>query len=250
MAPTIKESVNGSELLLLVSRLIGRLVLNVNRTLQTNFIGLLPLFCSGEQSLATTDSQIVFNILNACVQLVSSNGNYLLCSLVIRFDFNLNLFFFPTIQLLATGQPLFEPSLTYTDSRLYCKPNLGLLVSIINRCTTRSNELAADSIPIIESALYLLWTHFNMYFSMSTTTADISLELMQEINVLRSQAESTFNEVFFAKIQSVSGSNNIFIDALSRRIKRIVYLKQTHSSSLTSIANDITCQKSQNFFRS
>ncbi|KAH7645888.1 nuclear pore complex protein Nup205 isoform X1 [Dermatophagoides farinae] len=222
LAPTIKESVNGSELLLLVSRLIGRLVLNVNRTLQTNFIGLLPLFCSGEQSLASTDGQIVFIILNACVQLVSSN---------------------------ATDQPLFEPSLSYTDSRLYCKHNLGLLVSIIHRCTTRSNDLA-ESIAIIESALYLLWTHFNMYFSMSTTTADLSLELMQDIDLLRSQAESTFNEVFFAKIQSVSGANNnVFIDALSRRIKRIVYLKHTHSFSLTSIANDSTCPKSQIFLR-
>lgn len=89
-----------------------------------------------------------------------------------------------------------------------------------------------------------------MYFSMSTTTADLSLELMQDIDLLRSQAESTFNEVFFAKIQSVSGANNnVFIDALSRRIKRIVYLKHTHSFSLTSIANDSTCPKSQIFLR-
>lgn len=88
LAPTIKESVNGSELLLLVSRLIGRLVLNVNRTLQTNFIGLLPLFCSGEQSLASTDGQIVFIILNACVQLVSSNGNYSMLTYQFEFLFN------------------------------------------------------------------------------------------------------------------------------------------------------------------
>lgn len=109
------------------------------------------------------------------------------------------------------------------DSHLYSKHNLGLLIAIINQCTIRSNEIK-NSIAIIENALYLLWTHFNIYFSMS----DHKFELMEQLENLKSQAETILNDAFFAKIQSLC-QKNIFVDALCRRIKRIVYLKQTNN---------------------
>lgn len=57
--------------MLLVCRLVGRLILNVNQNLQSNFIGLLSLYC--EDSSLQTDSEIIFIILNACVQLITLN---------------------------------------------------------------------------------------------------------------------------------------------------------------------------------
>lgn len=55
-----------------MSRLVGRLILNVNSNLQSNFVGLLSLY-TDEHSLST-DSEVVFTILYACVQLISFNG--------------------------------------------------------------------------------------------------------------------------------------------------------------------------------
>jgi len=85
IAPTIKESENGKELLLLVSRLVGRLILNVNHNLQSNFIGLLSLY-SDENSLSFS-SEIVFTILYACVQLITFNGLYFFCLIYFNFIF-------------------------------------------------------------------------------------------------------------------------------------------------------------------
>ncbi|KAI2804817.1 hypothetical protein BLOT_003805 [Blomia tropicalis] len=191
IAPTIKESENGKELLLLVSRLVGRLILNVNHNLQNSFIGMLSLYVD-ENSL-TSASEIVFTILHSCVQLISFNAS----------------------------NPIFEPSLINTDSRIHSKHSLGLLVSIINTCTLRSNEIP-KCVYIVENSLYLIWTHFNIFFTMMNPLP----EQIEELETLKSQAENTFNDAFFSKIQTIS-QKNTFIDALSRRIKRIIYLKKS-----------------------
>lgn len=112
-----------------------------------------------------------------------------------------------------------------TDSRIYSKHALGLLVSIINNCTLRPTEIKY-SVPIIESCLYLLWTHFNIYFIENAS------DKLEGIDSLKVQAEGTFNDAFFSKIQTVA-QKNTFVDALSRRIKRTIYLKR--SSNLLQI---------------
>ncbi|KPM09118.1 nuclear pore complex protein Nup205-like protein [Sarcoptes scabiei] len=195
IAPTIKDSENGKEILLLISRLIGRLILDANKNLQQNFIGLLPLFC-GKETLSPIECEIVWIILNSCVQLVKFNA----------------------------ANPIFEPSLNSIDSRIYSKNNLESLVYIINTVVIRSDEIP-EMIEIVECSLYLLWIHLNIYFSMPIQ--NMSVEMHQEIELLRDQAESTFNEAFFAKIQS--SRKNLFIDALCRRIKRIVALKNVQN---------------------
>lgn len=86
-----------------------------------------------------------------------------------------------------------------TDSRIYSKHALGLLVSLINSCTLHPTEIK-HSVPIIESSLYLLWTHFNIYFSLMEKCP----EQNEEIDSMKVHAEITFNDAFFSKIQAVS----------------------------------------------
>lgn len=75
--------------MLLVCRLINRLILNVNQNLQSNFIGLLSLYT--EEDSLTKENEIVFIILNACVQLITFNRmNPLLSELDL---FSIDLFF-------------------------------------------------------------------------------------------------------------------------------------------------------------
>lgn len=97
------------------------------------------------------------------------------------------------------SNPIFEPSLVNTDSRIHSKHSLGLLVSIINTCTLRSNDIPKCTF-IIENALYLIWTHFNIFFSMM----NISPEQIEEVETLKTQAETTFSDAFFSKIQAIS----------------------------------------------
>lgn len=77
-------------------------------------------------------------------------------------------------------------------------------MSIINICTVRSSEIP-KCIYIIENALYLLWTHFNIFFSM----LDLSPQEVEEVDTLKTQAEATFSDAFFSKIQAVTQVNYI-----------------------------------------
>ncbi|CAG2110411.1 unnamed protein product, partial [Medioppia subpectinata] len=179
MAPNLKNTVEGKEVLVLITKVICRLVSNINKTTQISFIGLLSHYYN---DLSTSDDlEIVFNILFGCIQFSRTNA------------------------LL----PLFEPSLSNQDSKLISHQPLGLLVSIINNCCVKSNE-SLNVLPIVESSLYLLWHHLNLFFSV----LNIADERQPEVETLKAESEYILSDVFFSKIQVIS-QKNTFVDALT-----------------------------------
>jgi len=190
MAPNIKNTAEGKEVILLITQVLCRLIRSVNKTNQIAFIGLLSHY-SNEFS-STQDLEIMFNILFGCIQY--SRANALL--------------------------PLFEPTLATHESKLITHQPLGLIVSLLNNCSTKSNE-KSKLLPIVETALYLLWHHLNLFFSV----LNIPEEKVQEVENMKSQSQYILSDAFFAKIQNFS-ERNTFVDALVRRIKRIIILKK------------------------
>jgi len=189
MAPNIKNTSEGKEVILLITQILCRLIHSLNKTNQIAFIGLLSHY-SNEFS-SPEDLEIVFNILFGCIQYSRANA------------------------LMA----LFEPTLVTHESKLITHQPLGLLVSVLNNCG-KSNE-KCKLLPIIETGLYLLWHHLNLYFSVLRNIAD---EKLQEVENMKSQSQYILSDAFFAKIQNIS-EKNTFVDALVRRIKRIIILK-------------------------
>ena len=123
----------------------------------------------------------------------------------------------------AALTPLFEPSLSTHEPKLITHQPLGLLVSMLNNCTQKSSDSSNTSnvLAVVETSLYLMWHHLNLFFSVLT----IPDEKLKEVENMKTQSEYVLSDVFFSKIQNIS-EKNTFVDALIRRIKRIVLIKK------------------------
>lgn len=179
----------GKVLLLAEVRLLGSLVLNIDQKLRSNFIGLLSMFVSDVRTPIV--NEIVFIVLHACFVLMKENR---------KFDlfFQLFLMFFYSG---SANMTIFEPNLQKTDSRIRSQHSLGLLLSLIDCCFYRVDEMQFG-FAIIEKCVFLLWLHLDIF--LNSPTEQHNVEILREIQVLKSQLKPTFNEVYISKIDSLA----------------------------------------------
>jgi hypothetical protein len=193
MASSLKSSEEGRSVLILTTSLVCQLITFASDQVQGMFIGSINNFTNG--TINESEVQILANVLIGCVQLSRS----------------------------STFSPLFAPSWDYREAFVSVgQPSLGALVAIIEASVGQVKQSNLFTV-VIESCLYLLWHHLNLYLTM-----DVQPSEKANVQRLRSQASDFVTDQFFSKIQNqISG--NTFVDALIRRMIRTVRIKSTSS---------------------
>lgn len=169
MAPTIKNTPEGVFVLSLITALISKVIASVNKQLQRSFMVLLNNYLG---SLDLNESRIVSNILLGYVR----------------------------ISLTNDLTPILSPSWDYRSQYLSIGlPTLGSLIYLIDENVNKCSQ-AQTYLCIIESCLYLLWHHLNLYFSLR----EVSPEQKEDVAKVRSESTGIVSDLFFSKIQNAT----------------------------------------------
>ncbi|KAI1292057.1 Nuclear pore complex protein [Halotydeus destructor] len=196
LSHSFDQSEEVKSIITLVTSLLSRLILHANGQLQRLLIGSLNRHVEVNSK---NDCLVITNILLACVKMSRNKA----------------------------GLAIFAPSWERLDSSVALgQPTLGSLVYIVDSCLDKPSAESHLFISVIESSLYLIWHHLNLNYNVTEVTD----ENFGDIQRLKHKAADVMSDAFFAKLQS-SIQENPYVDALIRRIKRIVHLSTDTTTS-------------------
>ena len=189
-----RETAEGQKVLFHVSALLSKLILFTNQELQKTFFAFTNVCMDARKE---SEAKILLNLLQGCVTYIRSNRK-LRFATIDRTNIHV-------CHFLKALTPLFLPAWERGEGlSAIGQPTMGVLLRVIEQNVDKCKE-GKVYVMIVESALYLLLNHINLYSIIVDTTPDED----REIQRLKDKIPENLTTNFFTKIQ-----HNIQVDIM------------------------------------